>query len=232
MPRRFLKKGAQPPKDTEKRPSTFTPDKAVYLRRPRCLATTKRESVAGIAVFPVFVGEWKAELGDLAQAQGQALYSSVQAAAIYQNCRSSQQLLTVAVAHGQAFPRLSYWAGEGSADRPQNGFRYPDGAISFFLMVFDAAQNHVLAAFEVTRDQLRTTSHLSFEPRAATVGDLVDWRARRVGKKRKAPGTKELNTRKKSKIEVVVAVQEDVSSAEEQEEEAADGAIYNGPASI
>ncbi|KAJ7637510.1 hypothetical protein B0H17DRAFT_1149421 [Mycena rosella] len=125
--------------------------------KKHCIATTKNASSTRYAEFPVAIDQFKADVKDLPHAEGEALYSAVQAAGIFRNCLSKQKLLTVAIAHGFARPCASGWTGPGSADSIQ---------LDAFSLCKDA-----MAA------QLTLQAMMKYRV-AVNPGPLVDWRAR------------------------------------------------------
>ncbi|KAF8198366.1 hypothetical protein K438DRAFT_1824270 [Mycena galopus ATCC 62051] len=201
MPRRFAKR---PPhdyyQDIVKFPRQFHPDHGVDIFRvvkdaqdigeeqARCLTPFKRISMStSIARIPVIRCEWKATRADLDQADGQRQYSLVQAAGIYRNCGLDAQLLTFAVGEGWAWPCAGSWPGKAATQDVRLSYGDPfdlgtfDGAAAFLLMITEACDAHVLSAFELTREQLRTRpSPKGLTPRRVTLQPLVNWRHRRI----------------------------------------------------
>ncbi|KAJ7202565.1 hypothetical protein GGX14DRAFT_570672 [Mycena pura] len=200
MPRAFSRNA---PKDVRHDPigfpRTFKPNNGVYIhrtvngfghltrRQKRCLTTRKTVQIADpSAILPVITTEWRASRddSDSEQAHGQTMYSAVQGAGIFQNCQLSVKVLMLCVGFGWAQPWASSWPGKDSSFDVQlvRGEEIDlgtlKGAISCMLMPYDNAQNHVLSAFEITREQSNTTSLWKdlFKEIPLTPGPIVDWR--------------------------------------------------------
>jgi len=229
MPRAFSKNPpTDVPHDPVGLPRTFKPDHGTYIyrlvkgfdgldiRHKRCLSTKKViRSSDPPACLPVAVNEWKAARSQLEQAHGQVLYSAVQAAGIFQNCRLDLKLLSLAVGFGWARPWGSSWPGESSTSdvRLVRGDELDlgtlKGAVACFLMIFDAVQSHILSAYDITRERLNSTFLFDgLERRVIVPGPLVNWRLRTLppalmsqrGSKRKAKSSAK-SAEKKTKLE-------------------------------
>ncbi|KAJ7503334.1 hypothetical protein B0H11DRAFT_1985110 [Mycena galericulata] len=222
MPRAFARTVEEVRYDAVGLPSSFTPTRGLYIarkispyvglstRQARCLTATKKFREAPDAVFPVIVAEYKAHSAQLAQANGQTMYSAVQAAAIFQNAAcSSAQVLTLAITRGVVHPRAACWPGKlqlaGAQQTDVDAVRKADvcvvqggeldlcklsDVIALFLMVYSAARAHVLDAYHIDvlgipRDRPELDWALwSVQNRLKHVyirpGPLVDWRARKL----------------------------------------------------
>ncbi|KAJ7134454.1 hypothetical protein C8R44DRAFT_870092 [Mycena epipterygia] len=213
MPRPFSDKPCETRLNPHLRPKTFQPDRGIYIERQiegfalldarqrMCLTSAKKTKNITVASLPVAAVEYKPFASDLPHAEGQALYSAVQAAGIYQNVRSDLEMLTLSIAHGFVQPAGSRWAGEnapGGADiatirGAQLDLCQLSAVVHLFLMIYNAAQTHVQAAFEVSREALASYEEdpaCPLKPVFLTAGPLVDWRQRSGPKhvKRKAEG--------------------------------------------
>ncbi|KAJ6590993.1 hypothetical protein DFH09DRAFT_1306634 [Mycena vulgaris] len=206
MPRPFARTPAQVVMDSVGLPRVFRPNRKLELRwyvsgplndrQRRCLVPTKKPSDSGLVVGPVVIAvgpiaavEFKAALSDLAQVQGQALYSGVQAVGIYHTLGVDLQMLSISIAHGFAFPIGTCRAGSTDAtdilrfQGEKINLGQLSGVVAFFLMLYNAAQEHVLAAFQgATKDELGSVrvsdSHHQPQRVVLAAGPLVDWRSR------------------------------------------------------
>ncbi|KAJ7484732.1 hypothetical protein FB451DRAFT_1233326 [Mycena latifolia] len=226
MPRRFARGSDDVEQDSVGHPRVFKPDRAMYIpravdgfthlppRQQRSFVACKDARPRSNALVPIMAAEFKAELADLPQAEGQCLYSLVQAAGVYANLQSTRRMLAVSVANGFAFPRSSSWRHENNIDfvsliRSKSPLDLGEmaGVIALFLMVREAAESHILVAFDITREGL--DSIVSFDQLAAVPvppGPLVDWRRRTLSpalmkRKRRASQSPAKTPQKRQKTE-------------------------------
>ncbi|KAJ7134255.1 hypothetical protein C8R44DRAFT_869920 [Mycena epipterygia] len=219
MPRRFARSPEDVPYDAVGLPRTFKPDRVLQLPRKItpgfendrqfcCLTATKKIRQTGTATFPAVVAEFKAHRADLSAAQGQTMYSAIQAAGIFQNANSDAQVLTLAIAQGFVYPQGACWPGKLQSNvvgevylqslrkadvclikGPPIDLGELSGVIGFFLLVRHAVKTSVEAAFKISdlpggrplHERLKIPAERP-PPMRITPGPLVEWRARTLPK--------------------------------------------------
>ncbi|KAJ7659934.1 hypothetical protein B0H17DRAFT_1212738 [Mycena rosella] len=139
MPRFFARQKSEIRYDPVGLPRTFQPDRGLYmtrqvslhvhpgLRQRRCMTTAKKFSDSTVAVFPVLSAYYTARNSDLEQVKGQALYSAVAAAGVYQNAQSDAQPLTLAVAGGFVHAQGACWPGKLKSTRKEADVTHAQG---------------------------------------------------------------------------------------------------------
>ncbi|KAJ7772109.1 hypothetical protein DFH07DRAFT_1057628 [Mycena maculata] len=177
MPRHFARTTAEIFHDVVGHPRTFKPYRGLCIpgfhhpRQFRCLTNTKKPNLTGCATLPVITTEYKAHGVDIVQAEGQSLYSA-----------------------GIAHPSSHFWPGKAISSAVDEAFlsklkaadictvRGPPhdlgemgNVISLFLILREAAEAHVRAAFEGD-EIVKPVNQPPDIP--ITPGPLVDWRAR------------------------------------------------------
>ncbi|KAJ7274254.1 hypothetical protein C8J57DRAFT_255100 [Mycena rebaudengoi] len=196
MPRAFARKPEDIFVDTVGHPRLFKPGRCVYiprmipgfrqlpLKQQRSLMGKKRFSARSRPALPVLAMELKKGLDGLSEAEGQSMYSVVQAAGIYANCAISLQTLILPVAHGFVSPMTSSWEG-GSVCVVRDTLRADldlgelRDIVTLVLMVRTAVLRHLQAAFEASIADLDAV--VSFKTLTAiplSIGPHVDWRSR------------------------------------------------------
>ncbi|KAF7369795.1 hypothetical protein MVEN_00312000 [Mycena venus] len=222
MPRPFKRPGETPYHDPIGLPASFTPDRVMQISRAiatsatplsrrqiRCLQAARTVDKRGIkyASFPVIAAEYKAHTDDAPQGRGQALYSAVQAAAIFQNANAGEQIITLSICQGIVEPQVSCWPGKletvpGKEDYLAAVKKFDvcivqgieldlsklADVIALFLMVYRHARKHMHAAFDIAslglalkgKELDRRLQIARPTPVPIHPNPLVEWRARTV----------------------------------------------------
>ncbi|KAJ7666188.1 hypothetical protein DFH06DRAFT_1127320 [Mycena polygramma] len=186
-------------------PTSFQPSRVFYIPRTvhhlhtlsalqrNCLAPIKADPLA--VYLPVLSAVYKADVRELPKAEGECMYSAVQAALISQNARSVVPHLALAVAAGFVRPHSSGWSTVKDYDillcPGQDVFDLGQLAdvVAIFHMMHKAVYAHVEAAFGTHQESAtqRYRRH-NLQSLPLVPGPLVDWRTRRATGKREGSG--------------------------------------------
>ncbi|KAJ6588888.1 hypothetical protein B0H19DRAFT_1057992 [Mycena capillaripes] len=226
--------------DSDLRPCTFTPSRGPSIMRPvvnistlsdhqqKCLKPQMTVPVFHAAYLPVVSCDYVADKTALAQAEGQSVYSAVQAAAIYKNVQCMLHHLELSMAHGYVRPQTSCWAGPSDSVHDVGAFQsFEDcsdldsssqihlctgdtildlgqlvDVISTFIIVRKAVRSHVEAAFDAPKEVLAAGSERpsDYLPHIPLeAGTLADWRRPRMSKAKRRKSFADSSTKQSSK---------------------------------